>query len=91
MYSGKFVVFCEKSLCSGRSGFVRESGCIRVKWLYLGKSGFIRAKMDVFGQCSCLQARDVVIGENCSIWRKWLYSGKVVVIVQTGCLRAEWL
>ena len=73
LYSGKSeciranLLFSVKSRCvreKGKSGFVRESGCIRVKWLYLGKSGFIRAKMDVFGKCSCIQAGDVVIGEN---------------------------
>ena len=78
MYSSKFVVFCEKSLCSGKSGFVRESGCIRVKLLYLGKRCFIRAKMDVFGQSGCNR-------------QTWLYSSTVVVVGQTSCLRAEWL
>ena len=27
-----------------------QSGCIRAKWLYSGKSGFIRAKLVVFGK-----------------------------------------
>ena len=76
MYSSKFVGFCEKSLCSGKSGFVRESGCIRVKLLYLGKSGFIRAKMDVFGQSGCSRA-NVVVFEHSGSSR------------QTSCLRAD--
>ena len=76
---------------NGKKWFCSGKWLYSVKWLYLGKSGFIRAKMDVFGQCSCIRARHVVIGENISIWRKWLYSGKVVVIGQTGCPRAEWL
>ena len=39
------------------------------KWLYLGKSGFIKAKVVVFEKV-------VVIGH------KWLFSGKVVLIAQ---------
>ena len=52
------------------------------KWLYLGKSGFIRAKQAVFGQSGCIRAKVFVFGQN------WLYSGKVVVFGQSGCIRA---
>ena len=41
---GKVVVFLQKWLYSGKSGFVLalllysgKSGCIRARWLYLGK------------------------------------------------------
>ena len=63
MYSSKFVVFCEKSLCSGKSGFVRESGCIRVKLLYsdkvvvLGQKLLYSAKMVVFGPSGCISVK----------------------------------
>ena len=49
-----------------------KSGCIRAKWLYLGK-------MVVFGQGSC-------IGQNGCIGEKWLHLGKVVVFGQSGCI-----
>ena len=50
------------------------------KWLYLGKSGCIRAKVLVFVQSGCIRA-------------KWLYSDKSgcirekkVVFVQSDCI-----
>ena len=43
------------------------------KWLYSGKSGCIRAKVDVFVKSGCIRAKVVVFGQ------KWLYSGKEVV------------
>ena len=45
-----------------------QSGCIRAKWLYSGKSCSILAKEVVFGQSDCI--------------RVWLYSGKVAVFGQ---------
>ena len=47
------------------------------KWLYLGKSGCIRAKVVVFLQSHCNAIKVVVFGQ------KWLYSGK------SGCIRAK--
>ena len=66
------------------------------KWLYSGKSDFIRAKVDVFGQV-------VVFGQKCFysdkeviFGQKRLYSGKEVVIeqkwlysCQSGCILAK--
>ena len=60
--------------------YSRESCCIRVKWLFLGKSESIRAKVVVLGQNwlysgkSCSIRAKVVVFEQ-----KWLYLGKVVV------------
>ena len=54
VYSGKVVVFGQDgSICAKVVVFVQ-------KWLHLGKRGFIRAKMVVFGQSDCIRA-------------KWLY------------------
>ena len=41
LYLGKVVVFEQKWLYSGK------------KWLYSVKSGYIRTKVVVFGQCGC--------------------------------------
>ena len=47
-----------------------------------GRSGCVRAKMDVIGQAGnirancCIREKDVVFG------KKWLYSGEVVVFGQ---------
>ena len=61
MYSCKEVVFEKKSLYSVKSGCIRQSGCIRSKWLYLDKSGSIQPKVVVFKQSACVR-------------RKWLNS-----------------
>ena len=54
LYSGKVVVFGQDgSICAKVVVFVQ-------KWYHLGKRGFIRAKMVVFGQSDCIRA-------------KWLY------------------
>ena len=56
--------------------------CIRLKWLYSGTSGcirasgFIRDKGVVFGQKWLYSGKVVVFGQ------KWLYSDKVVVVGQ---------
>ena len=42
-FCGKVVVIGQKWLCSNKIY------CIRSKWLYMGKSGFNRAKVVVFG------------------------------------------
>ena len=60
------------------------------KWIYSGKSGFIRAKVVIFehggcmwaklnefGQSGCIRAKVVVFGQ------KWLYSGR------SGCIRGK--
>ena len=51
------------------------------KWLYLGKSVCIRAKLVVFGQ-KWLQS-----GKNGCNRVKWLYSGKSGLFGQSGCVR----
>ena len=51
-----------------------ESCCIWAKKVVLGKSGCIRVNVVVFGQCSCDRAM-------------WLYSAKLVLFEQTGCIQ----
>ena len=48
------VVFVQKLLYSGKSGY------IRLKWLYWVKCGCIRAKVVVFGQKGCIRVKVVV-------------------------------
>ena len=43
------------------------TGCVRAKMLFCGK-------MVVFGKGDCIRAKVVVFG------KKWLYSGKLVVV-----------
>ena len=52
--------------------------------------------MVAFGQCGCLMAKVTVFGQiwfysgkNGCIRANWLYSGNVVVFVQSGCIRAK--
>ena len=40
--------------------------------------------MFVFGQIGCIRAKVVVLGQNRSIPSKWLYSGRNVVVGQSG-------
>ena len=59
-------------------------GCIRARWFYSGKSGCIRVKEVIFAKtCGCVWAKVDVFGQ----W--WLYSGKVVIFLQSGCIRAK--
>ena len=80
LYSGKSCCIRANWLYSGNVVVFGHGGCIWAKvivlgqiWLYLGKYGCIRAKVVVFG-------------------KKWLYSGKclysakVVIFGQSGCL-----
>ena len=67
----------------GKTGCIREIGCIRVKvvvlgqkWFNSGKSRCIRSKVVVIGKW-------VVFGQGVCIRAKWLYSGKSV------CSRAK--
>ena len=53
------------------------------------ESGGIRAKVVVVGQCSFIGKKVVVLRKSCSILAKWLYSGKVVVFGESGCIRAK--
>ena len=46
--------------------------CIRAKWLYSRKSGFIRAKWLYSGKSGCIRA-------------KWFYSDKVFVFGRSCC------
>ena len=57
--------------------------------------------MVVFGQSGCnweKRAKEVVLGKVFALGKKWLYSAKVVVFGQSGCIigkscciRAKWL
>ena len=59
------------------------------KYLYSSKSGYIRAKVVVFGGNGCIRrnwlfsGKVVLFGISVCIRAKKLYSGKVVVFVQT--------
>ena len=52
-----------------------KSGCTRKKWLCSGKEV-------VFGNCCCVRAEMVELGQSGIILEKSLYSAKVVVFVQ---------
>ena len=50
---------------------IGQSGCIRTKvvafgqkWLYSDKSGFIQAKVVVFGKSGCIRAKKVVCWQS---------------------------
>ena len=43
-------MFEQKLMCSGKLVVFGQSGCIRVRWLFLVKSGCIWAKVLLFGQ-----------------------------------------
>ena len=51
--------------------------------MYSDKSGCILIKSIVLGQSCGNRAKVVVFGQE------WMYSCKVVVILQTGCVRAK--
>ena len=80
-----------------QSGYIRaqvvllvQSGCIRAKLLFSGKSCnrqncCIRTKVIVFGQRGCVRSKVVVFVKSGSIPSKRLYSGK------SGSFRAKWL
>ena len=61
------VSFDQKWMYSSKVVVVGQNCCIRKKWLYLGKSGFIRAKLDIFVLSGCIRVKVVVFGQ------KWLY------------------
>ena len=68
------VVFEQKWLYSGEVVAFRQRCCIRVKWLYLGKSGCNGAKVVVLGQ------KWLHSGKRGCIRERWFYSG------QSGCI-----
>ena len=77
------VKFGQRWLYSGKVDVFGQSGCIRIKtccsrakWLYSDKTGCIREKALVFGKKWLYSA-------------KWLYSGKLVEIGQSCCIRAK--
>ena len=72
MYSSKFVVFCEKSLCSGKSGFVRESCCIWVKVVLFGQRWMYSGKVVVIGQTWLYSSTVVVVGQTSCLRAEWL-------------------
>ena len=76
LYAGKVVVFGQKLLSKEKvdvfwqSGCIRESGCNRVNWLYLGKDGCIWTKVYVFRQIRCIWAKLVEFRQKCVILAK---------------------
>ena len=67
-------MFGLKWFYSGKSGSIRQNGCIWAKLLYLGKSCSNWEKLVVFEQ------KLLNSGKSGSIRAKWLYLGKVVVL-----------
>ena len=68
-----------------------QSGCIQAKVVLLGQSIGIRSKVVVFWPewfYSCIVN---VFGQSDCIRAKWLYSVKVVIILQCCCKRAKGL
>ena len=64
----------------------RQSVCIWESWLYLGKSGCIRAKVVLFGQkCCCIRIKWLYSVKSCCILEK------AVVFGQGGCIGTKWL
>ena len=60
-----------------------QSGCIQAKvvvngkkWLYSGRSGYIRAEMVVFGKSCFIRAIRMHSGKNGCIRARWPYLGK---------------
>ena len=49
----------------------------RLNWLYLVKSGCIRAKVVVFRQGGCILAKEIIFLQSGCIQAKWLYLGKI--------------
>ena len=76
LYSCKVVVFgqtgciCRMSFLSGKLVVFGQN------WLYLGKSGCIRAKVVVFRQGGFILAKVVIFLQSGCIQSKWLYLGK---------------
>ena len=77
MYSDKVVLFGQKWLYSGKSGYdqpkvvvFKQSGCIQAVVVAFGQGGFIRENW----LYSC---KMVLFGQN------WLFTGK------SGCIRAK--
>ena len=48
----------------GQGSCIRKSGCFRARLLYSGKSGFIRAKVVVFGQKWLYLGNSVLFGSS---------------------------
>ena len=66
----------------------------RQQWLYWGKSGCFRAKVDVIEQAGCIRAKWMYSGKVVVFGQKWMYLGKsgcirvkVVVIEKKCCIR----
>ena len=62
-----------------------QSSCIQAKWLYSGKVVLFVQKWLYTCKRACIRAKMNVFGLSGFI------EAKVVVIVQGGCIRANWL
>ena len=58
------VVFEQSGLFGQSSFFWPNVVVFGQKWLYLGKSDFIRLSLLYSGKCGCLRAKMVVFGQN---------------------------
>ena len=80
----------------------RQSGVFQKKWLYSGKvvsfwsNLAVFRKLVVYERGGCFRVKGVVFEPGGSVranWlypgQKWLYSGKVVVFVQSGSIPAK--
>ena len=69
-----------------------QSGCIREKWLFSGKSRCIRVKVVVFGKSGCNWAKCLYLGKSRCIRAKIVVFGqKMVVFLQSVVIRQKWL
>ena len=89
------VLFGQKLLYSGKSGYIRAKTVLFGKMVVIEKSGSIQArwlhscKVVIFGQKWLYSGKVIALGQYGCIRGKWLYSSKVVVFWQSGCIRAK--
>ena len=68
---GRVVVFWQKWLNSGKSGYILQSDGFLAQCFYSSISGCIRAKIVVFGK------KWLYLGKVIVFVQKWLNSGKI--------------
>ena len=77
------VVFGQKWLYSGKSGFIRAQVVLfRQKCLYLGKVVVFGQKWLYSDKSGCIRTRWLYLKKVVVFGKKWFYSGKMVVFVQ---------
>ena len=82
MYSGQRYCSREKVVVAEKEVVLVQVSCIRVNWLFLGKSGLL-------GQSGYIWAKWLYSSERGCIRARLLYSGKMVVFGQIRCIPAK--